>query len=83
MESFLFFNTAAARFSDVAGLTEAKAEIIEFVQLLKDPSAIAKLGGRMPKVIHRCNIESCSDSHFSKHTVNDPQTHRSKHTHHQ
>ena len=37
------------RFSDVAGISEAKSEIQELVQFLKDPSKSNRLGGRMPK----------------------------------
>lgn len=37
------------RFSDVAGVDEAKVELQELVQFLKDPSKYNRLGGRMPK----------------------------------
>ncbi|QJT11110.1 ATP-dependent zinc metalloprotease FtsH [Oceanidesulfovibrio marinus] len=37
------------RFSDVAGADEAKYELQEIIEFLKDPSIFTNLGGRMPK----------------------------------
>jgi cell division protease FtsH len=37
------------RFSDVAGVDEAKAELAEVVEFLKSPDEYSRLGGRMPK----------------------------------
>ncbi|MBO5648014.1 MAG: ATP-dependent zinc metalloprotease FtsH [Kiritimatiellae bacterium] len=38
-----------ATFDNVAGIDEAKEEVQEIVEFLKDPSAFQKLGGRIPK----------------------------------
>ena len=37
------------RFDDVAGVDEAKDELREVVDFLKDPTSYSRLGGRMPK----------------------------------
>ena len=36
-------------FKDVAGIEEAKEELVEIIQFLKDPQKFTKLGGRIPK----------------------------------
>jgi cell division protease FtsH len=36
-------------FADVAGVEEAKEEVVEIIDFLKDPAKFQKLGGRIPK----------------------------------
>jgi len=36
-------------FADVAGIEEAKEEVVEIIEFLKDPQKFQKLGGRIPK----------------------------------
>jgi cell division protease FtsH len=38
-----------ATFEDVAGVEEAKEELVEIIQFLKDPQKFRKLGGKIPK----------------------------------
>ena len=42
-------NTNSVTFADVAGCDEAKEEVTEVVDFLKDPSKFQKLGGRIPR----------------------------------
>jgi cell division protease FtsH len=42
-------NTVKITFSDVAGIEEAKEEVSEIIDFLKDPKRFTRLGGRIPK----------------------------------
>ena len=42
-------NKNKVTFQDVAGVEEAKEDLLEIVQFLKDPKKFTKLGGRIPK----------------------------------
>jgi cell division protease FtsH len=42
-------NKNKVTFQDVAGVEEAKEDLMEIVQFLKDPKKFTKLGGRIPK----------------------------------
>ncbi|MDH4225250.1 MAG: ATP-dependent zinc metalloprotease FtsH [Deltaproteobacteria bacterium] len=41
--------TKRTTFADVAGVEEAKEELVEIIQFLKDPTKFKKLGGKIPK----------------------------------
>ncbi|MEL6358795.1 MAG: ATP-dependent zinc metalloprotease FtsH, partial [Bacteroidota bacterium] len=42
-------NSVKVTFNDIAGLQEAKEEIMEIVEFLKSPEKFTKLGGKIPK----------------------------------
>jgi ATP-dependent 26S proteasome regulatory subunit len=42
-------NAPKYKFSDVQGVDEAKEELQEIVEFLKDPAKFTRLGGKLPK----------------------------------
>jgi len=42
-------DTPKVTFADVAGADEAKADLVEIIDFLKDPAKFRRLGGRLPK----------------------------------
>ena len=42
-------NQVDVTFADVAGIEEAKEEVFEIVEFLKDPNKFQRLGGKIPK----------------------------------
>lgn len=43
-------------FKDVKGCDDAKQELVEVVEYLKNPSKFTRLGGKLPKVCYLCDL---------------------------
>ena len=54
------------RFTNVAGLDNAKMEVMEFVDFLKDPKKYQKLGARVPRGALLCGPPGCGKTLLAK-----------------
>jgi cell division protease FtsH len=53
-------------FADVAGVEEAKEEVTEIIEFLKNPKKFARLGGRIPRGVLLCGEPGCGKTLLAK-----------------
>jgi ATP-dependent metalloprotease len=54
----------SVKFTDVRGCDEAKAELVELIQYLKNPEQFSRLGGKMPKGLLLVGPPGTGKTHF-------------------
>jgi len=53
-------------FADVAGITEAKLDVVEIVEFLKNPKKFQRLGGRIPRGVLLSGAPGCGKTLLAK-----------------